>query len=170
MKTARMKMWLAGGAVAVLLGPCALADPPSGYPFLSYDEGLAQARAANRRMFLYFGRYGCGWCDKTNREAFSDRRVHDTYLAHYVLVYVDAESGKRLTLPTGERITEMEFGARQKVYATPMFAYFEPDGKLIVKLAGIQTAKDFLEYDKYVNGEIYRQKTFQQFLAEQQRP
>ena len=31
-----------------------------------------------------------------------------------VLVYLDAESGKRLTLPDGERITEAELGTRFK--------------------------------------------------------
>lgn len=154
--------------MTLLFTASALADPPEGYPFLTFDEGLSQARTTQRRMFLYFGRYGCGWCDKTNRDAFSDQRVREAYLANYVLVYVDAESGKRLTLPTGERITEMEFGVRLKVFATPMFAYFEPDGKLIVKLSGIQTAQDFLDYDRYVHGGIYRSKPFRQFLAEQE--
>jgi len=170
MSAVRKRWWLASGVMAMLLSPGALADPPEGYPFLSYDEGLAHARASQQHMFLYFGRYGCGWCDKTNREAFSDKRVREAYLAHYVLVYVDAESGKRLTLPTGERITEMEFGVRNKVFATPMFAYLEPDGKLIVKLAGIQSAKDFLDYDRYVHDGIYRDKDFRRFLSEQQRP
>lgn len=170
MSAVRKIWWLAGGVMAMLLSPGALADPPEGYPFLSYDEGLAHARASQQHMFLYFGRYGCGWCDKTNREAFSDKRVREAYLAHYVLVYVDAESGKRLTLPTGERITEMEFGVRNKVFATPMFAYLEPDGKLIVKLAGIQSAKDFLDYDRYVHDGIYRDTDFRRFLSEQQRP
>ena len=154
----------------LIAGRVVRAEPPDNYPFLAYDDGLAKARAENRRMFLYFGRYGCGWCDKTNKDAFSDKTVRETYLAHYVLVYVDAESGKRLRLPSGERITEMEFGVRQKVFATPMFAYFEPDGKLIVKLSGIQTAKDFLDYDRYVHGGIYRDKDFRRYLSELEKP
>jgi len=165
----RAALWRFGWLLAFLIAPAVLADPPDGYPFLGFDEGLAQARATTRHMFLYFGRYGCGWCDKTNREAFTDARVREAYLSHYVLVYVDAESGKRLTLPTGERMTEMEFGVRHKVFATPMFAYFEPDGRLIVKLSGIQTATDFLDYDRFVHGGIYRRKDFRQFLADQQK-
>ena len=46
------------------------ADPPAGYAFVSYDAGLAQAKQNGRPVFLYFGRYGCGWCDKTNRGHF----------------------------------------------------------------------------------------------------
>lgn len=142
------------------------ADPPERYSFVAYDEGLREALRKGTKVFLYFGRYGCGWCDLTNRQAFSDDAVRRAYQAHYVLVYVDAESGRRLTLPSGERITEMELGVRFNAFATPLFAFLEPDGKLIFKVAGIQTAKDLLDYDRFVHGGIYQTKDIKQFLSE----
>jgi thioredoxin-related protein len=144
----------------------ARADPPANYPFVSYDEGLRVARQAEKRIFLYFGRFGCGWCDLTNQQAFSDESLKRAYTDHYVLVYVDAESGRRLTLPSGERITEMELGTRFKAFATPLFAYLEPDGKLIFKIAGVQTVKDFVAYDRFVHQGIYKTKDIKQYLAE----
>jgi thioredoxin-related protein len=153
--------------IAWLCAPAgALAEPPEQYPFLAYDDGLRQARELNKRIFLYFGRYGCGWCDLTNKKAFSDPEIRRKYVDHYVLVYVDAESGKRLTLPTGERITEMELGVRFKAFATPLFAYLESDGRLIFKVAGIQTIKDFNDYDRFVHGGVYRSKDIKQYLSE----
>jgi thioredoxin-related protein len=145
------------------------ADPPFGYPFVSYDEGLAQAKQNGRPVFLYFGRYGCGWCDKTNREAFSDKQLHRLYSDRYVLVYVDAESGKRLTLPSGERITERELGARMKVLATPMFAWLERDGREIFHVPGIQSARDFLLYDRFVSEGHYRKENIRDFLSREMR-
>jgi thioredoxin-related protein len=163
MKTAILRTLL------VMLGLAAFApaaaDPPPHYPFVDYDTGLKQARASGRPIFLYFGRYGCGWCEKTNREAFADGAVRDRYTAHYVLVYVDAESGRRLTLPSGERLTEREFGARMKVLATPVFAYLEPDGREIFRIPGIQAAGDFLHYDRYVRDGHYRNETIREYLA-----
>jgi len=145
------------------------ADPPIGYPFVSYDEGLALAKQNGRPVFLYFGRYGCGWCDKTNREAFSDKQLHRLYSDRYVLVYVDAESGKRLTLPSGERITERELGARMKVLATPMFAWLERDGREIFHVPGIQSAQDFLLYDRFVSEGHYRKENIRDFLSRETR-
>ena len=158
--------WLAVALLALGAAPLARAEPPENYPFLSYDEGLKQARAQDKRIFLYFGRLGCGWCDKTNKESFSDPALRALYVTHYVLVYADAESGKRLTLPSGERITEMELGVRMKAFATPLFAWLEPDGKTIAKVAGVQTVKDFRDYDRFVHGGEYRAKDFKQFIAE----
>jgi thioredoxin-related protein len=161
-----MGFWLAIAWLAFASASLARADPPENYPFLSYDTGLKQARAQDKRIFLYFGRLGCGWCDKTNKESFSDPALRALYIDHYVLVYVDAESGKRLTLPSGERITEMELGVRMKAFATPLFAWLEPDGRTIAKVAGVQTVKDFRDYDRFVHGGEYRAKGFKQFIAE----
>ena len=159
---------LLGWLTFVLAWP-ALADPPDGYPFIAYDEGLRLAREQSKPVFLYFGRFGCGWCDKTNREAFSDAKVKARYTAHYILVYVDAESGKRLTLPSGERITERELGVRLRVMATPMFVYLKPDGSEIFHIPGIQSAGDFLVYDRYVSEGHYQRETIREFLARELR-
>ena len=161
------RLGLALCAVVLWLGAAAArADPPERYSFVAYDEGLREAQRKGTKVFLYFGRYGCGWCDLTNRQAFSDDAVRRAYQAHYVLVYVDAESGRRLKLASGERITEMELGVRFNAFATPLFAFLEPDGKLIFKVAGIQTAKDLLDYDRFVHGGIYQTKDIKQFLSE----
>ena len=152
-----------------MISALALADPPAGYAFVSYDEGLAQAKQNGRPLFVYFGRYGCGWCEKTNREAFSDKQLQRLYSDRYVLVYVDAESGKRLTLPSGERITEREFGARMKVLVTPMFVWLERDGREIFHVPGIQSARDFLLYDRFVSEGHYRKENIRDFLARELR-
>ncbi len=81
------------------------------------------------------------------------------------MVYVDTESGQRLTLPNGERITEMEFAVRQRIIATPMFAFFEPDGTLIFKISGLQSIDDFKAYDRYVREGHYRRQGLREFLS-----
>ena len=146
------------------------ANPPAGYEFLPYDDGARLARQTGKRIFLYFGRYGCGYCTRTNVETFSDRQLHDLYSRNYVLVYVDAEGGNRLHLPTGERITEAEFGARLNVYATPLFLYLEPDGEQILRVPGFKTVDDFIDFDAYVQGEHYRRMPVNDFLATRSKP
>jgi hypothetical protein len=59
-------------AASCLWAGAVLADPPKGYPFVGFDAGLKAARASGKPIFLYFGRYGCAWCDHTNKKTFSD--------------------------------------------------------------------------------------------------
>lgn len=139
------------------------ADPPAHYRFETYDRGLDRARTSNKKVFVYFGREGCGFCEVTNKKAFSDASVRDRYQGNYELVYVDAESGKRLTLPSGERITERDLGTRFKAFVTPVFIYLEPSGEQILKRVGIQTKEQLLAYDDFVQQGHYKQQSFEQY-------
>lgn len=140
------------------------ADPPKDYPFVSYDQGLKLARETGKPIFLYFGRYGCAWCEHTNRQSFSSGELRKLYTEHYVLVYVDAESGRRIRLPSGERITEAELGARFKAFATPLFVFLTSDGKEIFKAPGFKTVQDFKDFDRYVSQGHYKSQTLLEFL------
>jgi thioredoxin-related protein len=111
---------LARGLLALALCvTAARADPPAGYPFVGHDAGLAQAKAENRPVMLYFGRYGCAWCDHVNRKTFSDAGLKQLLSENYMLIYVDAEGGKRLRMPNGERLTA---GVRQFTTKNPHFS------------------------------------------------
>jgi thioredoxin-related protein len=124
-----------------------LAEPPQGYPFQQFDKALQQAQTENKPLFVYFGRYGCGYCEKTNKEAFSNKQIREAYTRHYVLAYVDAESGKRIRLPSGERITEREVGTRYDAFVTPVFTFLTPDGKPLLRLVGVQRVEDLRDAD-----------------------
>lgn len=126
------------------------AEPPDGYPFLPFDQAMQQAEENGKPLFVYFGRYGCGYCDKTNKESFSDSKVREQYTANYVLAYVDSESGKRLRLPSGERITERELGTRYNAFVTPVFSFITTDGDVLERLVGVQRIVDLLDADKKV--------------------
>jgi thioredoxin-related protein len=136
--------------LTLVAAPPVWAEAPEGYPFLPFDQAMAQASAEHKPLFVYFGRYGCGYCEKTNREAFSDSAVRAAYTEHYVLAYVDAESGKRLHLPTGERITERELGTRYDAFVTPVFTFMNTDGEALLRLVGVQRVVDLSEADRKV--------------------
>ncbi|MGD2082113.1 MAG: thioredoxin family protein [Chromatiales bacterium] len=140
------------GAMLLLFGAMvgARADAPEGYPFLPFDQALEEAQSGGRPLFVYFGRYGCGYCEKTNKEAFSDPVVRERYTGHYVLAYVDSESGERLRLPSGERITERELGTRYDAFVTPVFSFLTPQGDLLLRMVGVQRTEDLLQADRRI--------------------
>ncbi len=159
------KTLLTATLLSALMACPVWADPPAGYDFTDYDTGLKRAQAENKPIFLYFGRYGCAWCDHTNRKTFSDPEIQAIYKTHYSLIYVDAEGGRRLRLPSGERITEAELGTRLGAFASPLFVYLTPQGKLIAKIPGYKTVQDFKDYDRYVRGGFYEKQTLLEFLG-----
>jgi thioredoxin-related protein len=103
-----------------------LAAPPEGYRFLSLTEVTQLASSENKPMLLYFGRYGCTTCRKMHAEVFNDASLHAKYNDAFVLTYVDTESGDRINLANGERITEMQFASRSRIIGTPTFIFSHP--------------------------------------------
>ncbi len=160
-----------GRALIVLLGLVvaagASAEPPKHYPFVTYNEGLKAQKAGGRPMMIYFGRPGCGYCERTNVEGFGHDDLRKRYSEHFVLVYVDNESGARVTLPSGERITEAELGNRYRVKLTPTFVYLDPAGREAARLFGVQQKKDLAALDHYMANGVYKSKPFRQYLSEQ---
>ena len=144
-----------------------MAEAPSGYDFLPYDKGIQLSQKTGKKIFLYYGREGCGFCDKTNKESFSKKNVKKAITDNFVLVYVDAEGGRRMTLPSGERITEMQLGTRLNALVTPVFMFLHPNGEKIVKVPGFQPAVNFLTMAAYVKGGHFTTQSLSQFQSSQ---
>ncbi|MDJ0832450.1 MAG: thioredoxin fold domain-containing protein [Gammaproteobacteria bacterium] len=142
-----------------------VAAPPETYKFLSLTEAMQQASAQNKPMFLYFGRYGCSTCRKMHKEVFTNDEMQEKYNRDFVLAYVDTESGKRIKLPSGERMTEMQFASRNRILGTPTFIYFSKEQKPLFKKAGFQSIEQMNAYGDFIRGGHYQTKTLKQYLA-----
>ncbi|RLA06628.1 MAG: hypothetical protein DRQ59_14940 [Gammaproteobacteria bacterium] len=143
------------------------AGPPENYRFLSLTEAAQLASSENKPMLLYFGRYGCSTCRKMHAEVFSDESLVEKYNSDFVLAYVDTESGNRIKLANGEKITEMQFATRSRIIGTPTFIYFSPEQKPLFKKAGFQSVAQMNLYGDYILGEHYKSMPLQAFMASQ---
>ncbi|MES9855429.1 MAG: thioredoxin fold domain-containing protein [Sedimenticola sp.] len=152
---------------AVIFSIQAEAAPPEGYNFLSYGEAITKAAKENKPVFLYLGRYGCSTCRKMHKEVFSDIEIQKRFNSHYILAYVDTESGNRITLPNGERITEMQFATRSRILGTPTFIFKTQDETQLLNLAGFKSIEKMKQYDEYINGGHYKTTNFKAFKAAQ---
>ena len=150
--------------VALSAGPLTAA-PPDGYDFLPLTDAARRAGAEGKPMLLYFGRYGCTTCRKMHAEVFTDAELRRRYNSDFVLAYVDTESAERITLANGERITEMQFAARNRILGTPTFVFFSAEQKTLFSRAGFQDIALMQRYGEYVTGGHYRIMSLDDFLA-----
>lgn len=143
------------------------AAPPDGYNFLPLGKAIQKATAELKPLFLYFGRYGCSTCRKMHKEVFTDTTIQSTYSNDFVLAYVDTESGNRIRLPSGERTTEMQFAAKNRILGTPTFIYFSNDQKPVFKRAGFQTIEKMNKYSDFVTQGHFKSTSLKEYLAQE---
>ncbi len=160
-----MRRFLALLSFSLLLVGPAQADPPAEYAFQNYADALQRASASDKPIFLYLGRHGCGYCDKTNKQSFSNGDVRTQMNKTFELAYVDSEGSERLILPNGERVTEAMFAERLNVVGTPVFFALAADGTEIARLYGFQPATALLAFTDYISTRHYETQSFRDYVA-----
>lgn len=99
--------------------------PPSKAP-TTYDEALAQAKATNKKVVLFFTIEGCSWCEKMKRETLSDPAVKAS-LQSYIFV----------------EIRDQAIAEKYKVRGYPTTVMIDKEEIVIKELYGYKPADEF---------------------------
>jgi thiol:disulfide interchange protein DsbD len=73
--------------------------------WMSYSDGLDLARSKGMPALIYFTQEGCVWCERLEKDVFSDSAVMRNIAQSFVLIKVDINSEKDLTAEYGVKGT-----------------------------------------------------------------
>jgi thioredoxin-related protein len=134
--------------------------------FGNFQEELALARKAGRQgVLIFFEQEDCPFCHRMKTTVLNQPEVQDYYKKHFHIFSVDIEGDLEVTNFQGQPVTQKDFAFKQyQVRATPVFAFFNLDGKLIARYTGpTRNAREFLWLGEYVADGHYQSETFAQF-------
>ena len=98
---------------------------------VDYSKALENAKKEDKIILLKLTREHCHFCKKMDQEVFSDTDIRDALNKNFKVVEIDI--GKE-TLPLG-----------LKKGMTPTFVFVSKNEKIMAKIPGAWTKKDFLE-------------------------
>ena len=104
--------------------------------FLDIREDLAEAKAASRRVILYFYQDGCPYCAKLLREGFSDQGIAELTRGAFDVIALNLWGDREVTGFAGEQTTEKAFAAGLKVQFTPTLLMLDEDGAVVLRIDG----------------------------------
>jgi len=167
-------MTLIAGLFASALVPAAGAGrDPAGYffqeTFGDFHEELAQARAEHKQAILiFFEQEDCPFCHRMKTTILNQPAVQDYFREHFRIFSVDIEGDLDITDFNGSPTTQKDFAFKQfKVRATPVFAFFDLDGKLIARHTGpTSDMQEFLWLGEYVADGHFRTENFTRYKLE----
>lgn len=141
------------GPAQAIAGPVDTANAPAGISWKDYTPGLAQARADNKSVFLYFQAAWCSYCVKLKKTTFKDKAVLAYLDENFVSIEVDTDKNPKLA-------TEWN------VKGLPTMWFLESDGKKINHLPGYVEPKQMLQILKYIHTKSYDKMSFQEFIQQ----
>jgi thioredoxin-related protein len=110
-----------------------------------FKSELATAKKQGKAgIMIMFEQVDCPFCFRMKHTILNQREVQDYYHSHFLIFPVDIRGSLPMEDFTGKETTEKAFGIEHRVYGTPVFDFFDLDGKLITRFPG--TAKDVNEF------------------------
>ena len=158
-------------SAAVLFAPMLTPDARADYRAQSIDndyQGEIKAAAVEgKRLVLFFHQPGCPYCDKMRTRVHPDPKVMEYFSKHFVMIESNIRGNLDVVMPNGTPASEVEFGHKMRIRATPVFAFYDLEGKLALKTVGFLDIDRFLLAGKYVVDGIYKtDKSFFTYMQE----
>lgn len=132
----------------------------------NYAEELANARADGKKgVLLMFEMDECPFCDRMAKTILNQPEIIKYFKKYFYIYRIDIEGDIEITDFDGNTTTEKDFAFRQhRVRATPVIAFFDLNGKRIVRYTGAtSTSEEFLWLGEYVVEEKYKETSFTKY-------
>ncbi len=131
-------------------------------------EELELAREEEKKAILImFEADDCPFCARMKKTILNQVDVQDFYRKNFHILAIDIEGDVEITDFNGNTVTMKDFSFKQhRVRATPVFAFFDLDGKAIKRgrYTGAMTGSDeFIQFGRFISEGIYKQMSFTRY-------
>ncbi len=131
--------------------------------FLEFEEDVAEAAAAGRRVMLYFHQDGCPYCARLVDENFTDPELKAFIVENFDGISLNMWGDREVVSVGGQDFTEKTFAAALRVQYTPTLIFLDESGKVALRLNGYYPPRDFRAALDYVAQKLESEKSFADF-------
>lgn len=135
--------------------------------FLEFEDDVAEAAEAGKRVMLYFHQEGCPYCSRLVEENFTDPETRDFIIKHFDGISLNLWGDREVVSVAGRNFTEKTFAAALKVQYTPTLVFLDEQGKVALRLNGYYPPADFRSALDYVTQRLERKLSFSEYRLSQ---
>lgn len=131
-----------------------------------FPEELEKARAEGKKgILLFFELDECPFCHRMKTRVLNQPEVQAFFREHFLIFNIDIEGDVEMTDFNGKETTQKMFSEKDnRVRATPVFAFYDLEGKQIVRYTGATSGVDeFLLLGEFVAQGIYKKMRFTKY-------
>ena len=140
--------------------------------FGDFKEELARAKEEGKKgVLLMFEMDECPFCQRMKANVLNQSEIQDYYKANFLVFPLDIEGDIDITDFSGKGTTQKAMALEEyRVRATPVFAFFDLDGKLVTRYTGAtKDVEEFRLLGQYVVDGAYASTNFPTYRREHQK-
>jgi thioredoxin-related protein len=131
--------------------------------FLEFEDDVAEAAAAGRRVMLYFHQDGCPYCARLVEENFTDPELKAFIIENFDGITLNMWGDRAVVSVAGQDFTEKSFAAALQVQYTPTLVFLDENGQVALRLNGYYPPQDFRAALDYVARKLEQKLSFAQY-------
>jgi thioredoxin-related protein len=131
--------------------------------FLEFEDDVAEAAAANKRVMLYFHQDGCPYCARLVEENFADPELKTYIIENFDGVSLNMWGDREVVSVAGQDFTEKTFAAALRVQYTPTLIFLDEKGQVALRLNGYYPPAHFRAALSYVAQKMETNMSFAEY-------
>ena len=142
-------------------------DYPSWFKdsFLDLREDIAEAKAKQKRVMLFFTQDNCPYCNALVERNMAQQEIEQLLRQRFEVVAINLWGDREVTDRDGVKHTEKSFSTALKVQFTPTLIFFDEDGKTILRLNGYLAPAQFKTALEYVAQAKEKAGSYRDYVA-----
>jgi thioredoxin-related protein len=136
-------------------------------------DDLEDAKSSGKKgILIFFQQKDCPFCHRMKNTVLNQREVQDYYRERFLILDMDIESNADYTDFNDNPTTPKKFFSvvTRNRNATPVFAFFDLEGKLVVRYTGATSGvEEFMWLGEYASEGIYKKQSFTRYKRERRK-
>lgn len=129
----------------------------------------AAKKEGKKGILIMYELEDCPFCARMKQTILNQSEVQDYFHQHFLIFSVDIKGDVDMVDFKGKSTTEKAFGIEQRIYGTPVFDFFDLNGKQVVRFPGAaKNVGEFMLLGRYVVEGAYLTMPFTKFKLQRQ--
>lgn len=128
------------------------------------SELVTAKKEGKQGVLLMFELDDCPFCHRMKATILNQSEVQDYYRKHFLIFSVDTKGDNPMVDFKGKETTEKQFSVENRIRATPVFAFFDLEGKQMTRFTGAaKDSHEFMQFGRYVAEGHYKSMPFAKY-------
>lgn len=137
--------------------------------FLDFREDAAEAAENNKHMLIFADLKGCPYCAQMLKDNFeaseSDGGNREFIQKYFDSIHIDIKGSREIAFNEDTEVSEKDLAKALKVYFTPTLLFMDEGNKVVARVNGYRSPREFRQVLNFVKEKAYLKTDFPSYRA-----